>query len=80
MQPFILQSKLTIQGLYHLGLSWDDEVPAEVSKEWYKWLSGIKDIANFSFPWCVVRDNAYKSAEMHVFSDASRIAYAVTGL
>ena len=45
-------------------------MPAEVRKEWYKWLSGIKNIANFSFSWCVVRINSYKSAEMHVFSDA----------
>ena len=54
VQPFILQPKLIIQELCRLGLSWDDEVPAEIGKEWRKWLSGIKDIANFSFPWCVV--------------------------
>ena len=60
VQPFILQPKLIIQELCRLGLSWDDEVPAEVVKDWHKWLSGIKDIAKFSFPWCVVCHNAYK--------------------
>ena len=78
MQPFILQPKLIIQELCRLELTWDDEVPAEVGKEWHKWLSGIKDIANFSFPRCVVRDNAYKSTEMHVFSVLIHTAYAVT--
>ena len=78
VQPFILQPKLIIQELCRLGLSWDDEVPVEVSKEWHKWLSGIKDIANFSFPRCVVCDNTYKRAEMNVFSDASHTAYSVT--
>ena len=78
IQPFTLQPKLIVLEFCRLGLSWDDKVPMEVSKEWRKWLSGIKDIAKFSFPWCVVRDNTYKSAEMHVFSDASRTTYAVT--
>ena len=41
-------------------------------------LSGIKEISNFNFPRCVVRNNVYKSAEIHVFfSDASCTAYAV---
>ena len=62
MQPFILQPKLIIQELCRLGLLWDDEVPAEISEEWRKWLSGTKDIANFSFPRYVVRYNLYKSA------------------
>ena len=61
-----------------MGLSWDVEVPADISKEGYKWLFGIKDIANFSFPWCIVRNNSYKSVEMHSFSDVRRTAYAVT--
>ena len=46
VQPFILQPKLIIQ---ELCLLWDDEVPVEVSENWYKWLAGIKDIVNFSF-------------------------------
>ena len=70
IQPFILQSKLTIQELCRLGLSWDDEVPIEVKRDWNKWLSRIKDILNFNIPSCVVRNNVYKSAEMHIFSDA----------
>ena len=41
VQPFILQPKLVIQELWRLGLLWDDEVSAEVSKNWYKWLAGI---------------------------------------
>ena len=66
-QPFVLQLKLIIQELCRLGLSWDEEVPINVKRDWNKWLSGIKDISNFNFPRCVVKNNAYKSAEMHVF-------------
>ena len=73
-----MQSKLINQELCHLGLSWDEEVPAEIGKEWQKWLAGIGKIADYNFPRCVVRDNKYQSAELHVFSDASRTAYAVT--
>ena len=35
-------------------------------------------VPSFSFPRCIVRDNAYKCTEMHVFSNASHTAYAVT--
>ena len=59
------------------GTFGDDEVLIEIKRNWNKWLSGNKDISNFNFPRCVVRNNAYKSVEMHVFSDASRTAYAV---
>ena len=34
-------------------------------------------IWNFEFPRCIVNSNFYKSAEMHVFTDSSRDAYAV---
>ena len=78
VQPFILQPKLLIQELCRLGLSWDEEVPIEVSKEWRKWLAGIGKITDYSFPRCIVRDNTFKYSELHVFSDASRTAYAVT--
>ena len=61
-----------------MGLSWDDEVPIEVKSDWNKWLYGIKDISNFNFPRCVVRNNAYNNVEMRVFSDSSRTAYSVT--
>ena len=76
LQPFVLHPKLIIQELSRLGLSWDDEVPLNVKKDWNKWLSGIKDISNFDFPRCVVQDNSYKSTEMHVFSDSIHETYA----
>ena len=49
IQQFVLHLKLIIQELSLLGLSWDEEVPISVKKDWNKWLSGIKAISNFDF-------------------------------
>ena len=78
VQPFILQPKLIIQELCRLGLSWDEVVPVEIAKEWGKWLTGINKVSEYNFPRCIVKYNEYDSAELHIFCDASRVAYAVT--
>ena len=80
VQPFILQPKIIIQELCRLGLSWDEEVPTEIGNDWRKWLSNIEKIADYNFSRCVLHNCNYQSAEMHVFADASRIAYAVMSL
>ena len=38
MSPLLLEGKLLMQSLWRLGLSWDDEVPAEVAEKYNKWL------------------------------------------
>ena len=35
-------------------------------------------ISNFNFARCIVKNSTYKNAEMHVFTDSSQEAYAVT--
>ena len=77
MQPFILQPKLIIQKLCRLGLSWDEAVPEEIAKEWNKWLTGIGKVSEYNFSRCVIKCNGYEKAELHVFCDASRVAYSV---
>ena len=56
---------------------WDDEVPQNIKDDWHVWLSEIVYILKFEFPRCIVKDNSYKYAEMHVFADSSRDAYSV---
>ena len=77
-QPFVLHPKLIIQELSRLGLSSDEEVLLNVKKDWNKWLSGIKTVLNYDLLRCVTKNSTYKSAEMHVFANSSREAYAVT--
>ena len=53
-------------------------MPQNMKKDWLKWLVGIEGILDFNFAWCVVKSGMYRSAEMHVFADSSREAYAIT--
>ena len=77
VQPFILQPKLIIQKLCQLGLSWDEAVPEEITKEWNKWSNEICKVSDYNFSRCVVKRNNYEKAELHVFCDASWVAYSV---
>ena len=41
-------------------------------------MSGISSISNIEFPRCIVKNDSYKNAEMHVFADSSHDTEAVT--
>ena len=47
-----------------------------IKKDWLNLLAGIKAISDFNFARCVLKNGMCRSAEMHVFADSSREAYA----
>ena len=49
----------------------------ETYQEWNKWLTDICKVSDYNFFRCVVKRNDYERAELHVFCDASRVAYSV---
>ena len=61
----------------HLKLLWDDDVTENIKSDWRTWLSEIVSISKFEFPRCIIKNNAYNFAEMHIFADSSRDAYSV---
>ena len=42
--PVILIAKLLLQNLCRLKLKWDDQIPAEVAKQWTSWVHGLKTL------------------------------------
>ncbi|XP_037942574.1 uncharacterized protein LOC119675446 [Teleopsis dalmanni] len=60
------------------GVSWDDTIPNELVDEWNKWLLLLGGVKNVKIPRCyfaTVNKDA-DSIELHVFVDASEVAYA----
>ena len=78
IQPFSLKPKLIIQELSRLKLLWDDEILDSIKNDWRVWLSEITGISKFEFPRCIVKNNNFISAEMHIFPDSSHEVYSVS--
>ena len=76
IQPFILKLKLLIQDLSRLKCGWDDKIPDKVDNEWKIWRKEISKITEYVFPRCIIPNSNYKKAELHVFADSSKLAYA----
>ena len=75
--PFTLRGKLLIQKIWTENLSWDEPVSVEVRGEVSQWSNELKDLEGF----CVRRqysstDEQPTAFHLHVFGDASPVAYA----
>lgn len=71
--PWVITGKILLQRATKLKLSWDDEVPADIVSDWFRWLHTLVSLRDHSFPRCVVPVGGY--LEYHVFCDASFSAY-----
>ena len=79
VSPYILKGKLILQQLCRLKPDWDEELPEELVGKWSEWLSMLSEIKEVhirrSFkPFGLEGVCTY---QLHHFSDASTIAYAV---
>ncbi|XP_037929022.1 uncharacterized protein LOC119663485, partial [Teleopsis dalmanni] len=75
---YIIDVKILFQKVWRSGVSWDDAIPNELVDEWNKWLSLLGGVKNVKIPRCyfaTVNKDA-DSIELHVFVDASEVAYA----
>jgi len=70
-----LVPKLLLQELWRTSCNWDEAVPPEVEKKFITWSSDLHKLKNLRFPrW--TRKNGGGKESLHVFTDASKVAYA----
>ncbi|XP_065075304.1 uncharacterized protein LOC135699056 [Ochlerotatus camptorhynchus] len=77
--PFIIHGKVLIQDLWRAGTDWDEAVGDEVFEHWNRWTRMIEFISTVKIPRCYfprATTETYKDAQLHVFVDASEIAYS----
>ena len=56
-------------------IGWDESLPSDFIKRWQKWLDNLPDIRSITLDrWYGSTDTGI---ELHVFADASKIAYGV---
>lgn len=76
MCPVTIQLKIELRKLYskELSLSWDDDIPHEMKKEWVKLIQRLKSIDGIQFPRCIYDPESVGDPELIVFCDGSTLA------
>ncbi|XP_039763940.1 uncharacterized protein LOC120636501 [Pararge aegeria] len=74
LSPFILTAKMLLQQLWLLKLEWDDTVPNDIARQWNRFLASLPTLKTIRVPR-YVKDMYAMYTEMHIFTDASQLAY-----
>ena len=72
LTPVTLKLKLIMQSCWVRGVDWDEELPSDVQSEFMKWRKTLPVITKLKIP----RHTLKKRFELHLFCDASELAYA----
>ena len=78
LQPYIVPVKKLMQKLCTLGIGWDEEIPETERVYWESWQQDLPNLEKISINRAYIHSELGKVVrkELHVFCDASEIAYA----
>ena len=77
VQPFLIRGKLLLRKLWSQSLNWDDAIDEELRSEAGQWGSEVADLSVIRVPRCFgARSVPCTERHLHVFGDASPLAYA----
>ncbi|XP_063618730.1 uncharacterized protein LOC134791611 [Cydia splendana] len=73
--PSVILAKIFMQVLWKKGISWDEELPAELQKEWLQYKRELPALKEVSLDrW--MHTTSKSTLELHGYADASALAYA----
>jgi hypothetical protein len=75
LSPFLVRAKILMQEIWRAGLDWDDNLPSDLATKWKNWSTELSQLSHVAIPRCLRLANPNKM-ELHLFSDASKDAYA----
>lgn len=78
LAPFILPVKVLLQDLWRKKLDWDDEISEKEIEIWRSWLLSLDQLSEIKIKRCYGPTKTSDTVELHVFSDASEVAYAAS--
>ncbi|XP_062533250.1 uncharacterized protein LOC134202211 [Armigeres subalbatus] len=79
LSPFLIHGKVLIQDIWREGTEWDEQVSTNVFAKWQRWVQMIEYISGVRIPRCYfhhANHKTYHNSELHVFVDASEVAYS----
>jgi len=73
----IIKARILQQEIWRSGLSWDEELNAELFQKWRSWLEELQGITDVKIPRCYsLQIPRASDIQLHVFCDASEKAFA----
>ncbi len=79
LSPAMIFPKVSLQSTWNLKIDWDEELPADIEKQYQKWCKEINHLADIKLPrnmfgpdYCETNSEI----QLHIFTDASKLAYA----
>lgn len=77
LTPLTIQSKILMQNVWSSKIDWDERLKECEFEQWESWLKNLEMGYLCKIPRCYqLKDCQIKTAELHVFCDASSRAYA----
>ena len=75
LAPIVITAKIIMQSLWILKVSWDEELPLDISNRWQMWLQDLRSISLIKIPrWSGYTPHC-ELLEIYGFADASKFAY-----
>lgn len=80
LAPYVLPIKALLQELWQRKLGWDDEIQDQQLRVWQRWLKSLSQLSEVRISRCYFNTDMARTSmiELHLFSDASEIAYAAS--
>ncbi|XP_003370076.1 Pao retrotransposon peptidase superfamily, partial [Trichinella spiralis] len=78
MAPFTGQIKVLLQSLWTAGIDWDTPLSPGVERRWRDWMEQLEMLPKIRIPraWIPYPVQQVRRVELHIFGDASQVAYA----
>ena len=78
LSPFVLRAKILIQELWRQKVDWDEDLTDSMKTCWQEWLEELKQIQMFKLRRCFILDDECIDIQVHIFTDASDLAFGAT--
>lgn len=77
LTPFVIRGRILFQQTWKLSVEWDQALPPRVESQWNAWFRGYNELLVGSIPRHYLdHQTAHLRPQLHVFADASELAYA----
>lgn len=73
---YTIRAKIILQGIWRLRIEWDEALPDYEAGEFHEWLNGLKALRSLRLPRRL-HTGGVTGKQLHVFCDASEVAYGV---
>ncbi|XP_062542239.1 uncharacterized protein LOC134210212 [Armigeres subalbatus] len=73
---YVVHGKILMQEIWRSGTDWDEPIADYLHDMWYRWIESLSQLCNVKVPRCFFNGVRPHALQLHVFVDASEMAYA----